>query len=199
MDTQQTCPSLSTDSIESESLTAEPPVSYDDIQDGMITPRNRSNTDLAASDAVLDCDCHVSVHCDSHFSISLAHVCPQVEDESMLCEGGCERWYHIWYVSYDIMAIHSHTKSVGAWGKKLPLRSSFWRLQTRSALRYHSRCDKRLPKQFVCFHCGLQKDKNWEIIKVQTWYEELLGNFSRLALFRSVNSHFQSVSPTTTV
>jgi len=55
--------------------------------------------------------------------------------------------------------------------------------------RYHSRRDKRLPKQFVCFHCGLRKDKNWEIIKVQTWYEELLGNFSRLALFRSVNSN----------
>lgn len=50
--------------------------------------------------------------------------------------------------------------------------------------RYHSHRDKRLPNVFVCFHCSLQKDKNWEIIKVQNWYEELLGNFSRLALFR---------------
>jgi len=50
--------------------------------------------------------------------------------------------------------------------------------------RYHSHLDKRLPNVFVCFHCSLQKDKNWEIIKVQNWYEELLGNFSRLALFR---------------
>ncbi|KAH9005321.1 HORMA-domain-containing protein [Lactarius hatsudake] len=49
---------------------------------------------------------------------------------------------------------------------------------------YHSHRDKRLPNVFVCFHCSLRKDKNWEIIKVQNWYEELLGNFSRLALFR---------------
>ena len=58
---------------------------------------------------------------------------------------------------------------------------SYWK---RLALRYHSHRDKRLPKNFICFHCGLRQDKNWEIIKVQTWYEELLGNFSRLALFR---------------
>jgi meiosis-specific protein HOP1 len=56
-----------------------------------------------------------------------------------------------------------------------------------SALRYHSHRDERLPKKFICFHCSLRQDKNWEIIKVQTWYEELLGNFSRLALFRLVN------------
>ncbi|KAH9043071.1 HORMA-domain-containing protein [Lactarius pseudohatsudake] len=49
---------------------------------------------------------------------------------------------------------------------------------------YHSHRDKRLPNVFLCFHCSLRKDKNWEIIKVQNWYEELLGNFSRLALFR---------------
>ncbi|KAF8503402.1 HORMA domain-containing protein [Russula emetica] len=49
---------------------------------------------------------------------------------------------------------------------------------------YHSQRDKRLPKRFICFHCSLRQDKNWEIIKVQAWYEELLGNFSRLALFR---------------
>ena len=55
------------------------------------------------------------------------------------------------------------------------------------ALRYHSHRDKRLPKRFICFHCSLRQDKNWEIIKVQTWYEELLGNFSRLALFRLVD------------
>jgi hypothetical protein len=56
-----------------------------------------------------------------------------------------------------------------------------------STLRYHSHRDKRLSKGFICFHCSLQQDKNWEIIKVQTWYEELLGNFSRLALFRLAN------------
>jgi hypothetical protein len=59
--------------------------------------------------------------------------------------------------------------------------------QTCATRRYHSPRDKRLPKEFICFHCSLRKDKNWEIIKVQTWYEELLGNFSRLALFRFVN------------
>lgn len=61
---------------------------------------------------------------------------------------------------------------------------SYWKC---FALRYHSHRDKRLPKNFICFHCSLRQDKNWEIIKVQTWYEELLGNFSRLALFRLAN------------
>ena len=84
------------------------------------------------------------------------------------------------------------TTLIGVWGMKLLLHSAFGRLvrlPTCPTLRYHSHRDKRLPEQFICFHCGLQIDKNWEIIKVQTWYEELLGNFSRLALFRSVNSN----------
>ncbi|KAI9446297.1 HORMA domain-containing protein [Lactarius indigo] len=127
-DTQPTPFSLNTDTIESFPL--ESPVSYDDIQ---ITQRDSGNisTDANALDGILDCDCHVLV-----------------DDECILCEGGCKRWYHIWCMGY-----HSHR-------------------------------DKRLPSVFVCFHCSLRKDKNWEIIKVQNWYEELLGNFSRLALFR---------------
>jgi meiosis-specific protein len=44
-----------------------------------------------------------------------------------------------------------------------------------------------MPKRFICFNCSLRQDKNWEIIKVQTWFEELLGNFGRLALFRLAN------------
>ena len=133
---------------------------------------------------------------DSHFRISLAHVCPtQVEGGYILCEGRCKKWYHIWYVSYksNSRTLTPSTTPIGVWGTRLLLHSAFGglvRLPTCSILRYHSHRDKRLPKQFICFHCGLQNDKNWEIIKVQTWYEELLGNFSRLALFRSVESNF---------
>ncbi|KAI0306419.1 HORMA domain-containing protein [Multifurca ochricompacta] len=123
---------LSADTI--ESFPVESPVSYDDIQNEVLTPRDSGNTSTNASDAILDCDCHVPV-----------------DDECILCDGGCKRWYHIWHVSCKV---------------------------------YHSQRDKRLPNEFLCFHCSLRKDKNWEIIKVQTWYEELLGNFSRLALFR---------------
>ncbi|KAI0256862.1 HORMA domain-containing protein, partial [Lactifluus subvellereus] len=114
-----------------ESFPVESPVPYDDIQSETISPRVTGNTVTNILDGVLDCDCRVSV-----------------DDESILCEGGCKRWYHIWCMGY-----HSHR-------------------------------DKRLPTEFICFHCTLRTDKNWEIIKVQTWYEELLGNFSRLALFR---------------
>jgi hypothetical protein len=64
--------------------------------------------------------------------------------------------------------------------------STFGKLLLLFIFRYHSDHDKRLPTKFICFHCSLRKDKNWEIIKVQTWYEELLGNFSRLVLFRLV-------------
>ncbi|KAN0140777.1 DNA-binding protein [Lactarius tabidus] len=130
-DTQPTSLSLNADTI--ESFPIESSVSYDDIQNEILGPKDFGNvsTDANASDGVLDCDCHVVV-----------------DDESILCESGCKRWYHIWCMGY-----HSHR-------------------------------DKRLPNVFVCFHCSLKKDKNWEIIKVQNWYEELLGNFSRLALFR---------------
>ncbi|KAF8274863.1 HORMA domain-containing protein [Lactarius quietus] len=131
-DTQPVPSSLNADTI--KSFPTESPVSYDDVQNETPTPKDFGNvsTDAnAASDGVLDCDCHVLV-----------------DDESILCESGCKRWYHIWCMGY-----HSHR-------------------------------DKRLPNVFVCFHCSLKKDKNWEIIKVQNWYEELLGNFSRLALFR---------------
>lgn len=59
MDTQQTCHSLNSDDI--GSLLAESPVPCDDVQDEVMTPKDLGNTDLAVSDAVLDCDCHVSV------------------------------------------------------------------------------------------------------------------------------------------
>lgn len=122
-------PHNDTDNI--ESFPVESPVSYDDIQDETSTLKNHGSKDPTVRDSVLDCDCHVSV-----------------DDNCILCEGGCKKWYHIWCMGY-----HSHR-------------------------------DKRLPKRFICFHCSLRQDKNWEIIKVQTWYDELLGNFSRLALFR---------------
>ncbi|KAI0063417.1 hypothetical protein BV25DRAFT_1883873 [Artomyces pyxidatus] len=80
---------------------------------------------------VLDCDCGV-----------------MIDEECVLCEGGCGKWYHTWCMGY------------------------------------HSTQDKRLPNEFSCFHCRLRSDENWEMIVVQTWYQDLLSNFGRLALFR---------------
>ncbi|KAI9458263.1 HORMA-domain-containing protein [Russula earlei] len=118
MHTQPSCSNLDTDTI--ESFPVQSPVSQDDIQVEMIAQKNRGNTNPTISDPVLDCDCRVLV-----------------EDDQILCEGECKRWYHI---------------------------------------------------------C-LRKDKNWEIIKVQPWYEELLGNFSRLALFRRAIKIAETYTP----
>jgi hypothetical protein len=60
MDTQQTCHGLNSDGI--GSLLAESPILCDDVQDEVMTPQDLGNTDPAVSDAVLDCDCHVSVY-----------------------------------------------------------------------------------------------------------------------------------------
>jgi len=60
MDTQQTCHSLNSDGI--GLLLAEPPILCDDVQDEVMTAKNLGNKDPAVSDAVLDCDCHVSVY-----------------------------------------------------------------------------------------------------------------------------------------
>ena len=69
MNTQLSCLSVNAETI--ESFPVESPVSYDDIQDGTITPRDRRSMEPTVLDAVLNCDCHVSVRCDGHFQISL--------------------------------------------------------------------------------------------------------------------------------
>lgn len=61
MDTQQSYHSLNSDGIIG-SLLAESPVPCDDVQDEAMTPKGLRNTDPAISDAVLDCDCRVSVY-----------------------------------------------------------------------------------------------------------------------------------------
>ncbi len=60
-DTQPISSTLNADPI--ESFPIESPVSYDDIQDDILTPKNsgKVSTDANASDAILDCDCHVMV------------------------------------------------------------------------------------------------------------------------------------------
>ncbi len=72
-DTQPTPFSLNADTI--ESFPIESPVSYDDIQNETLTPKDPGNvsTDANASDGVLDCDCHVLVLRDGYFSICLAY------------------------------------------------------------------------------------------------------------------------------
>ena len=60
MDTQQTYHRLNSDDI--GSLLAESSVPCDDVQDEVMTPKGLGNTDPTISDAVLECDCHVSVY-----------------------------------------------------------------------------------------------------------------------------------------
>lgn len=71
MNTQPSCLSVNADTI--ESFPVESPVSYDDIQDETITPMDRRSMDPNVSDAVLNCDCRVSVCCDSRFRITSIH------------------------------------------------------------------------------------------------------------------------------
>jgi hypothetical protein len=71
MDTQPTCPSLDADTI--ESFPMESPVSHDDdIRSETISPREAGNMRTNASDAMLDCDCRVSVQRGSCFRILFA-------------------------------------------------------------------------------------------------------------------------------
>ena len=67
-DTQPTPSSLNADTI--ESFPIESPVSYDDVQNEILTPKNIENvsTDANVSDGVLDCDCHVLVLRDDDLS-----------------------------------------------------------------------------------------------------------------------------------
>lgn len=92
-------PHKDTDNI--ESFPIESPVSYDDIQDETSTLKNHGNTDPTVPGSELDCDCHVSVRCRSPLWITPLISSLQVDDDCILCEGGCKKWYHIWYVSYE--------------------------------------------------------------------------------------------------
>jgi hypothetical protein len=75
MDTQPTCHSLDADTI--ESFRVESPVMYDDIQSESISPsdlpRDFGNMVTSDLDAVLDCDCRVSVHRYSHLHLPFAN------------------------------------------------------------------------------------------------------------------------------
>jgi hypothetical protein len=71
MDTQPTCRSLDADTI--ESFPMESPVSHDDdIRSETISPRDAGNMRANASDAMLDCDCRVSVQRGSCLRILFA-------------------------------------------------------------------------------------------------------------------------------
>jgi hypothetical protein len=70
MDTQPTCHSLDADTI--ESFRVESPVTYDDIQSESISPKDFGNMVTSDLDAVLDCDCRVSVHRYSRFHLPFA-------------------------------------------------------------------------------------------------------------------------------
>ncbi|KAI0053877.1 hypothetical protein FA95DRAFT_1600397 [Auriscalpium vulgare] len=118
-----------------ESGTSEDPIesySFAASDTDQATPTGEPPRIATDEPVVLDCDC--GVHRD--------------DNDIILCEGGCDKWFHMWCMGY------------------------------------HSTQDKRLPHKFLCFRCRLRNDENWEMIMVQEWYQELLVNYSRLALFR---------------
>ncbi|THH17110.1 hypothetical protein EW146_g3631 [Bondarzewia mesenterica] len=86
---------------------------------------------MERSDEVIDCDCGVSD-----------------EDSSIQCDGGCEKWFHIWCMGY------------------------------------HSIEDERIGSTFKCFSCRIRSDDHFEMIFVQSWYQDLLSKYNNLALFR---------------
>jgi hypothetical protein len=58
-----------------DSFPIESPVSYDDVQNKILTPKDPGNvsTDANASDGILDCDCHVLVLRDNDFPTCLTY------------------------------------------------------------------------------------------------------------------------------
>ncbi|KAI0312502.1 hypothetical protein OF83DRAFT_1086972 [Amylostereum chailletii] len=109
-------------------------------------PRNEAKTIQVKE--IVECDCSVTAVrlLISTFQHVLMKRTWQPEGaECILCEGGCGKWFHVWY---------------------------------------HTARDKRLPNKFACFHCRLEGDDNWEYIRIQSWFTEMVDKFPRLALFR---------------
>lgn len=61
---------------------------------------------------------------------------------------------------------------------------------------YHSSQDKRLPEQFLCLDCRLQKSSEWDIITGKI-HADIICRFKDLALFRRAIKVFELRNPTT--
>ncbi|KAF8559714.1 hypothetical protein OG21DRAFT_1402333 [Imleria badia] len=62
--------------------------------------------------------------------------------------------------------------------------------------RYHGAQDERLPSQFVCFDCRLQRSPEWDIIAGKT-HADMISRFKDLALFRRAIKIFEVHRPST--
>jgi hypothetical protein len=97
METQVTLPAYTQeDSIESFGTS----VAKEAVDDIQMTPKAKVTRKDAQSgvDHGLQCECGVSV-CIYSSALLVAHLrILKIEDECTFCEGGCGRWFHIWYV-----------------------------------------------------------------------------------------------------
>ena len=114
MNTQPSCLSVNADTI--ESFPVESPVSYDDIQDETITPMDRRSMGPNVSDAVLNCDCRVSVCCDSHLPDYLHSFFFHRWTTSAYCVKAGVRGGTTFGTCYKVRIIHPSPVLIGAWG-----------------------------------------------------------------------------------
>ncbi|KAI6131997.1 HORMA domain-containing protein [Pisolithus croceorrhizus] len=84
----------------------------------------------------------------------------QIDDVCIFCEGGCKRWFHVLGFQF------SRLIGGNQWSRS-----------------YHSSQDKRLPEQFLCLDCRLQKSSEWDIITGKI-HSDIICRFKDLALFR---------------
>ncbi|KAI6109671.1 HORMA domain-containing protein [Pisolithus sp. B1] len=71
----------------------------------------------------------------------------------------------------------------GVWGRSLGFNFSWLIGGNQWSRSYHSSQDKRLPEQFLCLDCRLQKSSEWDIITGKI-HADIICRFKDLALFR---------------
>jgi len=155
---------------------------------GLQSPR-RSNTFRASEplgdEGKLDCDCGISVSAQqSREKEKLSNpVAWKIDDSSLFCEGGCNRWFHVWCA----FLLHTHSdppdkdmlgRCMGC-AKYSFLRHAF----AQRGLRYHGARDIRLPAQFICLDCRLRGSHDWDIIAGNI-HADIIARYKDLALFR---------------
>ncbi|KAG1741980.1 HORMA domain-containing protein [Suillus lakei] len=147
--------------METQILEASGPSCNPGITDPQIPRRNnrsRGSERLIGEDQ-LDCDCGIVI-----------------DDASLLCEGGCNRWFHVWcmgcaiisflntcYFVYHDLDITVHKTSV-------------------------------LPGQFICFDCRLRGSHEWDIIAGKI-HADMVARYKDLALFRRAIKIYEVYQP----
>lgn len=93
----------------------------DFIETDVATPKPSQSMNVPAVKHVVDlglsCECGVSVRFSSIIDKCLCLIGnSQIEDESCFCEGGCGRWYHLWYVFTPSNSSQINSANLGVWG-----------------------------------------------------------------------------------